>query len=263
MAVTVHDLAGFKSRGERFTMLTAYDFPTAQIVDEAGVPVILVGDSLANVVLGYDSTVPVTMDEMLHHTRAVARGARNALIVGDMPFGSYQASVDEGMRNAMRFLKEGNAHAVKLEGAHTELIERLVASGVPVMGHLGLTPQSVNQFGGYKVQGRSDEQATQIVGWAKELERAGCFALVLEAVPSELAEKITAALSIPTIGIGAGPACDGQVLVLHDLIGLSGGRSPKFVKRYAEVRAEIARAVGAYVDEVARGTFPDDEHSYR
>lgn len=261
--VTIHDLAAFKERGERFAMLTAYDFPTAQILDEAGVPVLLVGDSLANVVLGYDSTIPVTMEEMVHHTRAVARGATNALIVGDMPFGSYQASVEDGMRNGMRLLKEGGAHAVKMEGAHVELIDGLVRAGVPVMGHLGLTPQSVHQFGGYKVQGRSEESQAAIVRGAKEIEEAGAFAVVLEAVPSELAARITRSLSIPTIGIGAGAECDGQVLVINDLIGLNDGRAPKFVKRYADVRGMIGEAARAFVDEVARGAYPGPEHLYR
>jgi len=262
MPVSIHDLRAYKTRGERFVMLTAYDHPTAQILDEAGIPVLLVGDSLAQVVLGYDSTIPVTMDEMLHHTRAVARGARNALIVGDMPFMSYQASVEDGLRNAGRFLKEGGAHSVKVEGPQMELASAMAERGIPVMGHLGLTPQSVHLFGGYKVQGRSDEQAQRIRIWAKELEEAGAFALVLECVPSALAAEITAALSIPTIGIGAGPACDAQVLVVHDLVGLSGGQSPKFVKRYADVRTQIADAAKAFAAEVTSGTYPDDEHSY-
>lgn len=262
MAVTISDLAAFKARNERFAMLTAYDVPTARIVDEAGVPVILVGDSLAQVVLGYDTTIPVTVDEMLHHTRAVARGARNALIVGDMPFGSYQASEDEAMVNAMRFLKEGGAHAVKLEGPRIELVARLAAAGVPVMGHLGLTPQSVHLFGGYKVQGRSEEQAESIVRWAKELEEAGAFAVVLECVPSDLAKRVTTALSIPTIGIGAGPDCDGQVLVIHDLLGLSAGKMPRFVKRYADLSSVATEAIRAYRDEVADGTYPGPEHAY-
>ena len=262
MAVSIHDLASFKERGERFAMLTAYDFPTAQILDEAGIPVLLVGDSLAQVVLGYDTTIPASVDEMLHHTRAVARGARNALIVGDMPFGSYGTSLDDGVRNAVRFMKEGNAHAVKFEGPQMELAERCSAIGVPVMAHLGLTPQSVHLFGGYKVQGRSEEQATNILRWAKELEEAGAFALVLECVPSELAARITAALSIPTIGIGAGPDCDGQVLVINDLLGLTAGKAPKFVKRYENVREMIGEAARTYAGEVARGEYPGPEHSY-
>ncbi|MGH2793973.1 MAG: 3-methyl-2-oxobutanoate hydroxymethyltransferase [Actinomycetota bacterium] len=263
MPVTIHDLRARKERGERFVMLTAYDYPTAQILDEAGVPVLLVGDSLAQVVLGYDSTIPVTMDEMLHHTRAVARGARNALIVGDMPFMSYQTSVEEGLRNAGRFLKEGGAHTVKIEGPQAELASAMSDRGIPVMGHLGLTPQSVHLFGGYKVQGRTDEQAVRIKMWAKELEEAGAYALVLECVPSALAEEITASLSIPTIGIGAGPHCDAQVLVIHDMLGITAGPGPKFVKRYADVRGTITDAVKLYSEEVASGAYPDDDHSYR
>ena len=262
MPVTIHDLRAFKERGERFVMLTAYDHPTAQVLDEAGIPVLLVGDSLAQVVLGYDSTIPVTVDEMLHHTRAVARGARNALVVGDMPFMSYQASLEDGLRNAGRFLKEGGAHSVKIEGPQAELASALADRGIPVMGHLGLTPQSVHLFGGYKVQGRTDEQAVRIKLWAKELEEAGAFALVLECVPSALAAEITASLSIPTIGIGAGPGCDAQVLVIHDLIGLTAGPGPKFVKRYADVRATIADAARRYAEEVAAGVYPDEQHSY-
>lgn len=262
MAVTIHDLAAYKARAERFSMLTAYDFPTAQVLDEAGVPVLLVGDSLAQVILGYDSTIPATVDEMLHHTRAVARGARNALIVGDMPFGSYGITVADGVRNGVRFLKEGNAHAVKLEGPQMETVAALAKIGVPVMGHLGLTPQSVNLFGGYKVQGRSEEAAANILSWAKELEESGAFAIVLECVPSELAARITASLSIPTIGIGAGVACDGQVLVINDLLGSTGGKAPKFVKRYANLREQMLEAATAYVDEVRAGTYPGPEHSY-
>jgi 3-methyl-2-oxobutanoate hydroxymethyltransferase len=262
MPVTIHDLRARKERGERFVMLTAYDFPTAQILDEAGIPVLLVGDSLAQVVLGYDSTIPVTMDEMLHHTRAVARGTRNALIVGDMPFMSYQTSVEEGLRNAGRFLKEGGAHTVKIEGPQAELASAMSDRGIPVMGHLGLTPQSVHLFGGYKVQGRTDEQAVRIKMWAKELEEAGAYAVVLECVPSALAEEITASLSIPTIGIGAGPHCDAQVLVIHDMLGITAGPGPKFVKQYADVRGVMTDAVKKYADEVASGVYPDDEHSY-
>ena len=262
MPVSIHDLRAYKARGERFVMLTAYDHPTAQILDEAGVPVLLVGDSLAQVVLGYDSTIPVTVDEMLHHTRAVARGARDALIVGDMPFMSYQASIEDGLRNAGRFLKEGGAHSVKIEGPQMELASAMSDRGIPVMGHLGLTPQSVHLFGGYKVQGRSEEQAQRIKIWAKELEEAGAFALVLECVPAALAAEITAALSIPTIGIGAGPACDAQVLVIHDLVGLTAGPAPKFVKRYADLRSQIADAAKAFAADVLSGAYPDEEHSY-
>lgn len=262
MPVTVLDVAAFKRRGEKFSMLTAYDYPTAQMLDEAGVPLLLVGDSLAQVVLGYDTTVPATVDEMLHHTRAVARGARGALIVGDMPFGSYGTSIDDGVRNAVRFLKEGNAHAVKFEGPQIELAARCAAIGIPVMAHLGLTPQSVHLFGGYKVQGRSEEQAENIIRWAKELEEAGAFSLVLECVPSDLAARITSAISIPTIGIGAGPDCDGQVLVINDLLGMTTGPGPKFVKRYASIREQIVAAATTYIDEVRTGTYPGPEHGY-
>jgi len=262
MSTTIRDLRSLKERGERFIMLTAYDFPTASILDQAGVPAILVGDSLATNVLGYDTTLPVTMDEMLHHTRAVVRGSKNALIVGDMPFLSYQTSVEDGIRNAGRFLKEGGAHAVKLEGPMLELTEALVERGIPVMGHLGLTPQSVHAMGGYRVQGRTDEDARRLLDDAQALDKTGIFALVLEGVPAPLARKITEAVSSPTIGIGAGPHCDGQVLVLTDLLGLNEGTYPKFAKPYADLRTEITRAVTAFRDEVASGAFPDDAHSY-
>ncbi len=263
MAITVRDIRAFKERGERFIMLTAYDFPTGQILDEAGVPVILVGDSLAQNVLGYETTLPVTMDEMLHHTQAVARGAKNALIVGDMPFLSYQASPDEAIRNAGRFLKEGGAHAVKIEGAMFDLAAALVDRGIPVMGHIGLTPQSVHAMGGYRVQGRSEEDATRLFNEAQALEKTGIFSLVLEGIPEAVAAQITDSLSVPTIGIGAGPHCDGQVLVLTDLLGLGAGKYPKFAKPYANLRAEITKAVHLFRDEVTAGVFPDDAHSYR
>jgi 3-methyl-2-oxobutanoate hydroxymethyltransferase len=262
MSITVRDLRAFKESGERFIMLTAYDFPTASILDEAGVPVILVGDSLAQNVLGYETTLPVTMEEMLHHTRAVARGVRNALIVGDMPFLSYQTSIEDGIRNAGRFLKEGGAHAVKVEGPMLELAGALVERGIPVMGHLGLTPQSVHALGGYRVQGRNEEDARRLLDGAHGLEKAGVFSLVLEGIPAGLANQITEALSVPTIGIGAGPGCDGQVLVLTDLLGLGMGRYPKFAKPYADLRSVISSAVGRFKEEVAAGTFPDEAHSY-
>jgi 3-methyl-2-oxobutanoate hydroxymethyltransferase len=262
MTVTVRDLRTFKDRGERFVMLTAYDFPTARILDEAGVPVLLVGDSLANNILGYETTLPVTMEEMLHHTRAVARGAKNALIVGDMPFLSYQISVEEGIRNAGRFLKEGGAHAVKLEGAMLELTAALVDRGIPVMGHIGLTPQSVHAMGGYRVQGKSEEDARRLLDEAQALEKSGIFSLVLEGIPASLARQVTESVSVPTIGIGAGPHCDAQVLVITDLLGLGTGTYPKFVKPYADLRGEITRAVQTFRDEVVAGTFPDDAHSY-
>jgi 3-methyl-2-oxobutanoate hydroxymethyltransferase len=262
--ITVRDVRAFKQRGEKFAMLTAYDALTAGLIDEAGIPLILVGDTLGMVMLGYDSTVPVTMDEMIHHTAAVRRGVTNALIVGDMPFMSYQASPDEGMRNAARFLKEAGANAVKLEGAGRtlDLVNRLTEAGVPVMGHLGLTPQSVNQIGGYRVQGRSDEQAHRILKDAKDLEASGVFSVVLEAVPSMLAKEVTEILSVPTIGIGAGPDTDGQVLVYHDFLGITSGKAPKFVKRYANLGDEIKRAAETYAREVAEGTYPGPEHSY-
>ncbi|MGH2677383.1 MAG: 3-methyl-2-oxobutanoate hydroxymethyltransferase [Actinomycetota bacterium] len=259
---TVHDLAAWKREGRRFPMLTAYDFPTAQILDQAGIPVLLVGDSVANNVLGYESTLPVTMEEMLHHARAVARGATDALLVGDMPFLTYQTSSEEAIRNAGRFLKEAGMHAVKIEGPLFELAEALVSRGIPVMGHLGLTPQSVHAMGGYRVQARTDEAAERLLADALSLDKSGVFSLVLEGIPTEVAQRVTEAVTMPTIGIGAGPHCDGQVLVINDLLGLN-DRVPKFVKKYANLREEIARAVRAFADEVEAGAFPDEDHSYR
>ncbi len=261
MTVTIHDLRAWKAEGKRFAMLTAYDFPTARILDEAGIPVLLVGDSVGNNVLGYENTLPVTMEEMLHHTRAVARGARSAMVVGDLPFLSYQVSVDEGIRNAGRFLKEGGAHAVKLEGPQVELTHRLVELGIPVMAHVGLTPQSVHGLGGYRVQGRG-EDAARLLDEAQALEKAGAFAVVLEGVPTDLGAEITKTLQIPTIGIGAGPGTDAQVLVIHDLLGLS-ERLPRFARAYADLRREIGDAARAFAGDVAAGTFPDEDHSYR
>jgi 3-methyl-2-oxobutanoate hydroxymethyltransferase len=261
MPVSTTDLAAYKARGTKFVMLTAYDYPTARVLGEAGIPVLLVGDSVGQVMLGYDSTIPVTMEEMLHHTKAVARGAGNALIVGDMPFGAYQVSDDQGVENAIRFLKAG-AHSVKIEGPRIDLAAKLASSGIPVMGHLGLTPQSVHLFGGYKVQGRTAEQADNILRWSKELEEAGCFALVLECVPAELGKAVTSRLSIPTIGIGAGPDTDAQVLVIHDLVGFKDTPDARFVKRYADVRPVIADAARAFAAEVAAGQYPGPEHSY-
>ena len=265
MPVTINDVRAFKERGERFAMLTAYDAPSARLLDEAGIPLILVGDTLGMVLLGHGSTLPVTMDDMVHHTAAVVRGRREALVVGDMPFMSYQASSDEGFRNAGRLLKEAGANAVKLEGGGrvADLVARLVDGGIPVMGHLGLTPQSVNQFGGYKVQGRTDEAQHRLLEDAKTLEAAGVFSLVLEAVPASLAAQITASLHVPTIGIGAGPSCDGQVLVWHDFLGISSGPLPRFVKRYAELGEEIKRAAAEFASEVAAGAYPGPEHTYR
>ncbi|MCL6565850.1 MAG: 3-methyl-2-oxobutanoate hydroxymethyltransferase [Acidobacteriia bacterium] len=270
--VTVPDILQRKTRtpdgsystATKITALTAYDYPTARLVDEAGVDILLVGDSLANVVLGYDSTLPVTMDEMLHHVRAVRRATRRALLVADMPYGSYHSSVAEGVANAVRFLKEGGAEAVKVEGGERrlELIARLVEAEIPVMGHVGLTPQSVHAFGGYRVQGKTLDAAERLLRDAHAVQAAGAFSLVLEGVPRELAARITAELRIPTIGIGAGPDCDGQVLVLHDLIGLVFGAPPKFVRRYAEVAGAIRQAIAEYCEDVRRGRFPGDAESY-
>ncbi|MDP9068947.1 MAG: 3-methyl-2-oxobutanoate hydroxymethyltransferase [Actinomycetota bacterium] len=246
-------------------MLTAYDAPSARLLEEAGIPVLLVGDTLGEVVLGHTSTVPVTMEDMLHHTAAVRRGSSNCFVVGDMPFMSYQASMEEGIRNAGRFLKEAGANSVKLEGGGrmVDLVARLTESGIPVMGHLGLTPQSVNQLGGHRVQGRDAADALRIVQDAKALESAGAFALVLEAVPADLAAEVTRTLTIPTIGIGAGPECDGQVLVWHDFLGITTGKAPKFVKRYASLADEIKGAAARFAEEVAAGTYPGPEHSYQ
>jgi 3-methyl-2-oxobutanoate hydroxymethyltransferase len=258
--VSIHDLATWKAEGRRFPMVTAYDFPTATILDEAGIPVLLVGDSVGNNVLGYANTLPVTMEEMLHHTRAVVRGAKNALIVGDMPFLSYQPSLEEGIRNAGLFIKTG-AHAVKVEGAQVELTARLTELGIPVMGHVGLTPQFIHALGGYRVQGRTEEAALRLRQQAEALEKAGIFSLVLEGMPAEVGKSITEAVSVPTIGIGAGPHCDGQVLVVNDLLGLNEW-VPKFVKKYANLREEIDRAVRAFSADVESGAFPDAAHSY-
>jgi 3-methyl-2-oxobutanoate hydroxymethyltransferase len=252
-----------KERGERFVMLTAYDHPTATVLDAAGVPMLLVGDSVGDNVLGYDSTVPVTLDEMLHHTAAVVRGAARAVVVADLPFGTYQVSVDEGLHAGIRLMKEGGANAIKAEGAGpvVEFARRAVAMGMPFMGHLGLTPQSVNQLG-YRVQGRDDQAAERLVADARALEEAGAFSVVLEAVPAELARRVTEALSIPTIGIGAGPHTDGQVLVLHDLLGLNTRPTPRFAKHYVDLRAAMLDAVKTFQAEVADGDFPGPEHSY-
>jgi 3-methyl-2-oxobutanoate hydroxymethyltransferase len=259
---TINDLARWKREGRRFPMLTAYDFATAQILDEAGIPVLLVGDSVANNVLGYETTLPVTMDEMLHHARAVSRGAKEALLVGDMPFMSYQASTEDAVSNAGRFLKEGGMHAVKIEGPRFELAETLAASGIPVMGHLGLTPQSVHAMGGYRVQAKTDETAERLLAAAQQLDKSGIFSLVLEGIPTEVARRVTESINAPTIGIGAGPQCDGQVLVINDMLGIGGGKYPKFVKPYANLREDITRAARAFADDVESGTFPDEDHSY-
>ena len=260
MTITIRDLRTFKAEGRRFAMLTAYDHPTARILDEAGVPVLLVGDSVGRNHLGYPNELPVTMDDILHHTKAVVRGATTAMVVADMPFMSYQASVEEGVRNAGRLIKEGGAHAVKLEGPQYELVHRLTEIGIPAMAHVGLTPQAVLGLGGYRVQGRG-ETGDNVREHARQLEKAGAFAIVLEAMPSDLGTEITLELQIPTIGIGAGAGTDGQVLVVNDLLGLN-EQVPKLAKKYADVGAVIRDAAQAYVRDVASGGFPDPDHSY-
>jgi 3-methyl-2-oxobutanoate hydroxymethyltransferase len=267
--ITVPDILARKSHPANFTerkivSLTAYDTPTARIVDGAGADVILVGDSLAMVVLGYETTLPVTVEEMLHHTRAVRRGVTRALLVSDMPFGSYHVDTADSLRHAIRFVKEAGAEAVKVEGGERrmELIARLVEAEIPVMGHIGLTPQSFNAFGGFRVQGKTLDAAEQLFRDARAVEAAGAFSIVLESMPRELAARITAELRIPTIGIGAGPDCDGQILVLHDMIGLGGDHTPKFARRYANVADSISRAVGEYARDVRDGSFPSDAESF-
>jgi len=261
---TVLDLQRFKDEHRRFAVITAYDFLSARILDEAGIPVLLVGDSLGMVMLGHPTTLPVTLDEMLHHAKAVARGSRQALLVGDMPFMSYHVSTEQAITSAGRFVQEGGMHAVKLEGGGrvVEITRRLTELGIPVMGHLGLTPQFVHQMGGFKVQGKSRAQADRILADAKALEQAGAFSLVLEGTPAELAARVTGAVGIPTIGIGAGAGTDGQVLVFHDLLGITTGKAPKFVKRYANLADEMTRAVTRFAQEVGNGTFPGPEHEY-
>ena len=262
---TTADIKKMKSSGEKIAMLTAYDYAMASILDESDIDILLVGDSLGNVMLGYDSTLPVTMEDMLHHTKAVARAVNRAMIVADMPFLSYQVSTEAALTNAGRFLKEADAQAVKLEGGRefSEIVHRMTYAGIPVMAHLGLTPQSVHQLGGYKVQGKKDDAAERIMQDAKILEEAGAFAVVLECVPEKLAAEITGALAIPTIGIGAGVRCDGQVLVIHDLLGMQDKFTPKFVKKYAHLHSDIKKAVKTYIGEVKNGSFPDSEHSFK
>ncbi len=264
MKHTVSTFAEAKRKGERIAMLTAYDYSTARLEDEAGIHAILVGDSLGNVVLGYEDTLSVTMEDMIHHGRAVARGAKNALVVVDMPFMSYQTSVYDAVVNAGRLMKEGRAQAVKLEGGAevAAQVKAIVEAGIPVMGHLGLTPQSINAFGGFKVQGKTEAAARKLIEDAKALEAAGAFSVVLECVPAKLAAKVTEAVGIPTIGIGAGAGCDGQVLVYQDMLGMFSDFTPKFVKRYANVGEAMREAFATYVDEVGAGTFPAEEHTY-
>lgn len=271
--ITVPDILSRKSDlngspelngSKKITCITAYDYPTARLLDDAGVDVLLVGDSLGMVVLGYDSTLPVTVDEMVHHVKAVRRGTRHALLVADMPYGSFHVSMEESVRNAVRLVKEGGAEAVKIEGGERriELIARLVEAEIPVMGHVGLTPQSINALGGFRVSGKTRDAARQVERDARAVEAAGAFAVVLESVPREVAAHVTQQLKIPTIGIGAGPECDGQVLVFHDLVGLTSGHTAKFVRRYAQISAEISRAVTEFCDDVRGGRFPSDAESY-
>ena len=261
--VTVHLIQAMKTRHEVISMLTAYDYPTALLMDQAGLEIILVGDSLGMVVLGYDSTLPVTMDEMIHHCKAVARGAKYALLVGDMPFLSYQISLTEAVRNAGRFLQEGGMNAVKLEGGRerVDTIQAIVNAGIPVMGHLGLTPQSVHKLGGYRPQGRDVEAAYRLVEDAQILQEAGCFSLVLESIPGRLAKLVSQRLDIPTLGIGAGAGCDGQVLVTHDLLGIFERFTPKFVKRYANMAEEMRKAFSGFKADVKENKFPGVEHT--
>jgi 3-methyl-2-oxobutanoate hydroxymethyltransferase len=269
--ITVPDLLQRKSSSAtpfspsaKITCLTAYDYATARLLDEAGVDVLLVGDSVGMVVLGYDSTLPVSVEEMLHHTRAVRRGTRRALVVADMPYGSYHSDIAESVRNAMRFVKDAGAEAVKVEGGERrlELIVRLTEAEIPVMGHVGLTPQSLNALGGFRVQGKTVDAAEQLLRDARAVEAAGAFAVVLEAVPRELAAQITRELRIPTIGIGAGPDCDGQILVIHDLLGLTFAKTPKFARQYANLGQTILKAAREYCEDVRGGTFPSDGESY-
>lgn len=257
MRITANNIREMKSRGEKIAMLTAYDYSTARLVDEAGIPLILVGDSLGMVVLGYESTIPVTMDEMLHHTKAVVRGAKKAMVIGDMPFMTYHVSVEDALRNAARFIQEAGAQAVKLEGGVTvaEKVKRIVECGIPVMGHIGLTPQSIHQFGGFKMQGKTPEAAARLLEDAKALEQAGAFAVVLETIPSELGRLITDKISIPTIGIGAGPDCDGQVQVINDILGSFSDFVPKHAMQYVKLTDVISKAVNQYRDEVKAGKF--------
>jgi 3-methyl-2-oxobutanoate hydroxymethyltransferase len=263
--VTVPAVRASKERKERLVCLTAYDYPTARVVDEAGTDIILVGDSVGNVVLGYDTTVPVTLEEMLRHTRAVRRGTERALLVADMPYGTYHTGTDDAVRAALRLVKEGGAEAVKLEGGRNrvEVIRRLVAEEIPVMGHIGLTPQSLNKLGSYRLQAKTADAARALVEDALMLQEAGVFAVVLEVVPREIAREVTAALDVPTVGIGAGPDCDAQILVTHDMLGLSFSKtSPRFVRQYADLRAAMGEAIQAYADDVRAGAFPSDQESY-
>ena len=264
MRISITEIKEMKQKGEKIAMLTAYDYATAKLIDEAGIPLILIGDSLGMVVLGYESTIPVTMDEMIHHTKAVVRGTTRALIVGDMPFMTYQVSVDDALRNAARFIQEGGAQTIKLEGGENmaETVKRVVSSGIPVMGHIGLTPQSIHQLGGFKVMGKTPEAAVRLINDAKALDEAGVFAIVLECVPEPLSKLITKKVSVPTIGIGAGPGCDGQVQIVNDMLGSFTDFVPKHAKRYANLADIMHSAMTEYYNEVRAGTFPTDKHSF-
>jgi 3-methyl-2-oxobutanoate hydroxymethyltransferase len=264
MRVTTTQIREMKKKGEKIAMVTAYDYPIAKLADEAGIPILLVGDSLGMVVLGYESTIPVTMDEMIHHTKAVVRGAKHAFIIGDMPFMTYQISAEDAMRNAARFIQEGGAQAIKLEGGETvaETVSRITAAGIPVQGHIGLTPQSINQLGGFKVQGKTPEVAARLLNDAKALENAGVFSIVLECIPTPLAKLITERVSVPTIGIGAGKYCDGQVQVISDMLGLYTDFVPKHTKQYARLNTSITSSLAKYIDEVKSGDFPTAKQSY-
>jgi len=263
--ITINDLLRKKMEQKKITMLTAYDYPFARIIDEAGIDAIIVGDSLGMVVQGLENTLPVTMDEMIYHTKIVSRGVKNAMVIGDLPFMSYQASIEEAVRNAGRFLKEAGASGVKIEGGAevAEHIRAMTRSDIPVMAHIGLTPQSIHRMGGYKIQGRTEESAKILIEEAHTVEDAGAFSLLLEAIPMGLAKRITEEVSIPTIGIGAGPYCDGQVLVLHDLIGLFERFLPKFAKRYVSLKDEALKAITIFKEEVERGIFPSEKHSFK
>jgi len=262
--VTPVDIKQMKREGRKITMLTAYDYPTALLEDRAGIDIILVGDSVGMTVLGYENTIPVTMEEMIHHTKAVTRGAKSALIIGDMPFMSYHTSEREAILNAGRFIKEGGVDAVKLEGGASvkEIVRAIVKAGIPVMGHIGLTPQTISMLGGFKVQGKDAQTAQRIIDDALLLEEAGAFSVLLEAIPAPIAKRITERLKIPTIGIGAGPHCDGQVLVVHDMLGLFDRFTPKFAKRYVNLSEQMLKAFEAYREEVRKGEFPTDQHSF-
>lgn len=262
---TILDIAAMKQQEEKISVLTAYDYPFAKLMDQAGIDIILVGDSVGSVFSGYDNTLPVTMEEMIYHTRPVVRGSEQALIVTDMPFMSYQTDIRDARSNAGRLIKEGGAQAVKLEGGEhmAETIRALVEIDIPVCGHIGLTPQSIHRMGGFKVQGRQEEQARRILADAIAVEQAGAFAMVLEGIPSDLAREVTETVGIPTIGIGAGVDCDGQVLVIHDILGLCDKYSPKFVKRYADISETVAQGIGEYIREVKNGEFPTKDHSFK